>query len=187
MNVFYLHEDPQICAQMHADKHVVKMIVVSGQMMSSAHRVLDGTEWYDRTINNRRIKRWRLDDDRENILYKASHINHPSNIWLRESTDHYKWLFLLWGFLINEYEQRYGKDHKSIELHPYVKNPPLSMYKKGWVPPPPAMPDEYKVPNDSILSYRNFYNGSKSRFATWKNTPPNWFTGEFNADLRLHM
>ena len=133
MNVFYLHEDPQICAQMHADKHVVKMIVEYGQMMSTAHRVLDGTEWYDRTINNRRIKRWRLDDDRENILYKASHINHPSNIWLRESTDHYKWLFLLWGFLINEYEQRYGKDHKSIELHPYVKNPPLSNYLTRYI------------------------------------------------------
>jgi hypothetical protein len=60
MNVFYLHEDPKICATMHADKHVVKMIVEYGQMMSTAHRVLDGTEWYDRTINNRRIKRWRL-------------------------------------------------------------------------------------------------------------------------------
>ena len=53
MNVFYLHEDPKICATMHADKHVVKMIVEYGQMMSTAHRVLDGTEWYDRTINNR--------------------------------------------------------------------------------------------------------------------------------------
>ena len=45
MNVFYLHEDPQICAQMHADRHVVKMIVEYGQMMSTAHRVQDGKSY----------------------------------------------------------------------------------------------------------------------------------------------
>ena len=49
MNVFYLHEDPQICAQMHADRHVVKMIVEYGQMMSTAHRVQDGKSHYDKT------------------------------------------------------------------------------------------------------------------------------------------
>ena len=81
MNIFYLDPDPRTCAEMHCDKHVVKMIIEYAQLMSTAHRVIDGTEYTDMTANGRRIKRWRLDDDRESILYKASHINHPSAIW----------------------------------------------------------------------------------------------------------
>lgn len=183
MNVFYLHEDPQICAQMHIDKHVVKMCTEYGQMFSTCHRVQDGKGYDDKTINNRRIRRWRLDDYRDVILYKASHVNHPSNIWLRQSKENYRWLFLLWCFLLKEYEERYGRHHKAIELYPYIKNPPLFILLEGWTPPPPAMPDEYKVPGDSIQSYRNFYNGSKSRFATWKNVKPEWYTGEYYANI----
>jgi len=42
MNLFILHEDPVIAAQMQCDKHIPKMVVESGQMLSTAHRVLDG-------------------------------------------------------------------------------------------------------------------------------------------------
>ena len=42
MNIFVLDEDPTIAAQMQCDKHVVKMIVESAQMLSTAHRMLDG-------------------------------------------------------------------------------------------------------------------------------------------------
>ena len=92
MNIFYLHNDPKICASYHNNKHVVKMILEYAQLMSTAHRVLDGTVYESKTKNNRRIKRWLLDDDRENILWKASHIQHPSGIWLRSSSENYKWL-----------------------------------------------------------------------------------------------
>ena len=78
MNAFGLDRDYTVAAQLHNDKHVVKMNIEYPQLMSTAHRVLDGEEYYDRTKNNRRIKRWRLDDvHMENTLYKASHINHP--------------------------------------------------------------------------------------------------------------
>ena len=53
--------------------------------LSTCHRVLDGKEYYDKTANGRRIKRWKMDDSRmESSLYKASHVNHPSNIWVRD-------------------------------------------------------------------------------------------------------
>jgi len=68
MNIFYLDNDPKICAQKHNDKHVVKMILEYGQLMSTAHRVLDGVEYYGKTANGRNIKRWLLPDERENIL-----------------------------------------------------------------------------------------------------------------------
>ena len=72
MNIFYLNNDARVCAQMHNDSHCSNMIIEYAQLMSTAHRVLDGTEYYDRTKNGRRIKRWRLDDDvMETTLYKA--------------------------------------------------------------------------------------------------------------------
>jgi hypothetical protein len=43
MNIFILHEDPVVAAQMQCDKHVPKMVVESAQMLSTAHRMLDGT------------------------------------------------------------------------------------------------------------------------------------------------
>ena len=58
MNIFCLHEDPKIAAQMSCDKHVVKMILESAQLLSTCHRVQDGTEYYDKTKNVRKIKRW---------------------------------------------------------------------------------------------------------------------------------
>ena len=74
MNAFGLDRDYTVAAQLHNDKHVVKMNIEYPQLMSTAHRVLDGEEYYDRTKNNRRIKRWRMSDiHMENTLYKASH------------------------------------------------------------------------------------------------------------------
>jgi hypothetical protein len=43
MNIFYLDHDPKVCAEMHVDKHCVKMILEYAQLLSTAHRVLDGT------------------------------------------------------------------------------------------------------------------------------------------------
>ena len=47
MNIFCLDQDPHLAARMHCDKHVVKMILEYGQMLSTAHRMRDGryTEW----------------------------------------------------------------------------------------------------------------------------------------------
>jgi len=59
VNIFYLHKDPVVAAQMSCDKHVVKMILESAQLLCTCHRVQDGTEWYDKTANGRKIKRWK--------------------------------------------------------------------------------------------------------------------------------
>ena len=62
MNIFYLSDDPQLCAEQHCDKHVVKMCIEYAQLLSTAHRILDGKE-YTVIQNGRRIKRWRLGFD----------------------------------------------------------------------------------------------------------------------------
>ena len=56
MNIFYLNESPETCAQMHCDKHVVKMIIEYAQLLSTAHRVIDGNPYYDKTKNGRKIQ-----------------------------------------------------------------------------------------------------------------------------------
>ena len=176
MNIFYLHEDPKTCAEMHNDKHVVKMILEYAQLLSTAHRVLDGVPYIDKTANGRSIKRWRLDLAREPLLMKATHINHPSAVWARSTRDNYIWLYRLWYYLCKEYTFRYGKTHACERLLEALYVPPLNMVKSEFFPPTPAMPDTYKVKDDSLLSYRNYYNGGKQHLATWKlREAPPWF------------
>ena len=38
MNIFFLDKDPKIAAQLQCDKHVVKMILETAQMLSTAAR-----------------------------------------------------------------------------------------------------------------------------------------------------
>ena len=79
MNIFYLDKDPKTCAEMHCDKHVVKMIIEYAQLMSTAHRVLDGDPYVSQTLGGRRIQRWKHPIAKmEKTLYKASHVKHPS-------------------------------------------------------------------------------------------------------------
>jgi len=185
MNIFYLSYDPRTCAAEHCDKHVVKMIIEYAQLMSTAHRVLDGIPYTAKTANNRNIKRWKLDKPREDILYKAAHINHPSNIWLRQSRSHYRWLFDLFQHCCVEYTKRYGKWHKTEQLKSNLVYAPHNILDTGWSDPPPAMPDKYKV-TDTIQSYRNYYIGEKVAFATWKSpsTIPTWFNTDANLQIQ---
>jgi hypothetical protein len=47
--------------------------------------------------------------------------------------------------------------------------------------PTPAMPDKFKVSDNSIQSYINYYVGAKQHLAKWKNrSTPSWF---IHADL----
>ncbi|NDB61434.1 hypothetical protein EB001_23795, partial [bacterium] len=70
MNIFYIHEEPKMCAEWAVDSHCVKMILESAQLLSTAHRVIDGVEYID-DGGKRKVKRWRLDDDRNITLYSA--------------------------------------------------------------------------------------------------------------------
>ena len=185
MNIFNLHEDTKKSAQMHCDKHVVKMIIEYAQLMSTAHRILDGVEYEDRTKNNRRIRRWKHPNANvENTLYKASHINHPSAIWTRESIANYIWLHSLFENLCDEYTHRYGKVHSTnVKLNHILERVPNNI-GEGWREPPPAMSHypQCIVPGDSIASYKNYYVEAKSYFAKWtKREVPDWYAARVIA------
>jgi len=157
MNLFYLDENPETAAKMHHDKHVVKMILETAQLLSTAHRVLDGELWHDQSKNGRKIKRWKLNGSLENILYKATHVNHPSNIWVRECKENYIWAYRLFVALCSEYTHRYGKVHLTeTKLKEFLNTPPSNIENKPLTKMPQAMPDVYKD-EDSVKAYRNYY------------------------------
>jgi hypothetical protein len=179
MNVFFLDKDVVKCAQMHCDKHVVKMIIEYAQLLSTAHRILDGEEYIDGE-SGRRIKRWSLDDDREDILYKATHINHPSAVWVRQSNNNYTWMNQLFMALCREYEYRYGRVHMTAEklygkLTRLPKNIPIYFFTE----PPQAMPYLCKM-DKAIAGYRRYYIKEKASFCRWtKRDTPEWFANAF--------
>ena len=181
MNIFYLNKQHVACAQQHNDKHCVKMILEYCQLLSTAHRVIDGENFTGRTATGRRVKRWRLDDEqREDLLYKATHVNHPSAVWVRENQANYIWLAKMLDALSTEYTTRYGKVHKCerIGLISSLQSAPKNTREGVFTEPTPAMPTERIIKGDSIASYRAYYHIEKAHLASWKaRVAPDWFVG----------
>jgi hypothetical protein len=182
MNIFFLDHDEQKAAQYHCDKHVIKMILESAQLLSTAHRVLDGSVIEGKTASGRKKKVYKLNDDRDTKLYSATHVNHPSAQWVRLHRNNYNWLYRLMFYLCKEYTLRYGKVHK-IERDGLLHNlyvPPHALDKKdastAITPMPQAMPDDAKCA-DSVQAYRNYYMLHKRRMENWKvRGTPEWYS-----------
>ena len=156
MNIFFLDYDTKKCAEYHCDKHVVKMILETAQLLCGVHHLTPQVT--------------------PQVPYKLSHKNHPCAIWTRESLSNYLYLCDLGLELCKEYTYRYGKRHKSQDVIEWcLCNKPM-IVDLGFTTPPMAMPDEYKV-MDVVESYRNYYIGAKKDFCVWKNRDvPEWFS-----------
>jgi len=158
MNIFVLDWDVKKCAMYHNDKHVVKMILETAQLLCGVHHMTESPS--------------------ENVPYKLSHKNHPCSIWARESMDNYLWLCELGMELCAEYTFRYGKRHKSQQVIEWCIDNRPNIPEEGFTVPAKAMPDQYKV-EDVVQSYRNYYLGEKKSFSNWKNrNVPSWFLTE---------
>ena len=150
MNIFYLDKCPDKAARLQYNKHVVKMILESAQMLCTAHHCYGDK------------------DQVENVPYKQAHLNHPSTIWTRRSKSTYMWLYNHMMALGNEYTKRYGKTHLSItKCKDFLAIPPRHIQGDDWCQPPQAMPDEYKT-ECSIQAYWNYYIGEKHVVANLK-------------------
>ena len=150
MNIFYLDKCPVKAAQVQYNKHVVKMILESAQMLCTAHHCYGDK------------------DQVENVPYKQAHLNHPSTVWTRRSKSTYMWLYNHMMALGNEYTKRYGKTHLSItKCKDFLAIPPRHIQGDDWCQPPQAMPDKYKD-ECSIQAYWNYYIGEKHVVANLK-------------------
>lgn len=154
MNIFVLDYDQQRCAQMHCDKHCVKMILETAQLLCGVHHMVGG-----------------------DAPYKLSHKNHPCSVWSRECIENYVWLCDLGIELCKEYTHRYGKRHKSQDIIEWsMLNLPDIVENGDITPFRLAMPDECKIEGDTIGSYRKYYIEHKKGFAKWKEREtPKWF------------
>ena len=146
MNIFYLDKCPDKAARLQYNKHVVKMILESAQMLCTAHHHYGNGN---------------------NVPYKKAHYNHPSTIWVRQNSIHYDWLYDHMIALGDEYTKRYGKTHLSITKCKDLVYLPPGIPTVMFNQPPQCMPDEYKD-KCSIQAYWNYYIGEKHIVANLK-------------------
>ena len=179
MNIFRLDDDPVISAQMMCDKHVVKMVTEYGQLLSTAHRVLDGSvERRPSNSGKRMLDHYIVDGEaRENLLYKVAHKNHQSAIWCRENNKNYRWLYDHFVACAKEYTHRYGRVHATYEkLSGLLWFSPRNINQVGpETVMPQCMPDHCK---ETVVTegYRKYYREEKKYFAKWTNREvPQWF------------
>jgi hypothetical protein len=152
MNIFVLSINPKEAAEYHCDKHVVKMILETAQLLYCSHWML-------------------APDTLPPVAYKKTHPNHPCSIWIRESIENYQWLSELGIALCNEYTYRYGKRHKTQYHVEWLSanNPPLPTVPRTQFRM--AMPNEFKC-EDPILAYHAYYLGAKERMLIFTKRPP---------------
>jgi len=183
MNIFVLDTNPVKAAIQQCDKHVVKMIVESAQMLSTAHRMLDGQVYTAPSKSGKRIvKHYSLEDSiAEQTLYKVVHANHPCTVWTMESACNYEWHYKHFEALCDEYTYRYGKTHKTdMILRSLLKKHPKNISNKGLTPFALAMKSNPECMfDDPVKSYRAFYKTKTERFSMkWsRRESPNWFHG----------
>jgi len=162
MNIFHLDKDPLLCARYHCDKHVVKMILETGQMLCTAYQ-----------------RHYGLKDD----LYKPAYPHHPMTKWVGNTLGNYFFTMKLFNHLLDEYNYRYNKWHKSSRINLLLNGKYIKWHNMTgeFTTPPLCMPDEYKL-DDYIQSYKNYYIGEKMYFAKYNySETPHWLKGVINA------
>ena len=155
MNIFRVDDDPQHAARALCDKHVVKMVLETAQLLSGV------LAWYNLPYK-----------------YRKTHMQHPCAIWARQGRENYTWLALHGLELCHEYTYRYEKEHASTQV--IVK----ALASRAQIPDgvtseqPQCMPDEFKRTN-VVDAYRAYYRGKRNLMKTvmtWKNRQkPEWF------------
>lgn len=158
MNIFVLDKDPQVAAIYHCDKHVVKMILETAQLLSTTHRLTEVSP--------------------DQSLYRVTHKNHPSAIWVREGVQNYLWAYRLFCHLCDEYTHRYGKTHLTdSKLRKLLGKIPSNLpggstnFKLAMKSNPECMKE------CPVESYRSYYRTKKTKFSmVWSHrpTPPWW-------------
>ena len=151
MNIFVLDNDPDIAAQMMCDKHVVKMIVETAQILCT----VVASFGYD-------------------TPYRPTHKNHPCTAWAGKNRANWGWLIDHGMALCDEYTERYGKIHKSQSVIEWCAMKHIDLPSGSMTPFAICMPTKY-IRQTAVESYREYYVGEKSSFAKWKLGSPSWW------------
>lgn len=183
MNIFFLSRKASRAARWHCDKHVVKMILETTQLLYTAHWVLAAAAGRLPDLSRAPTL---VSNPKQHGYLSIHNPKHPSAIWVRESLEHYRWLCELGMALCEEFRYRFGGPTKahSCEEHIYwlYAHPPAELASKGWRDPPQAMPPEYKRPA-SIAAYRAYYRGGKAHLLTYTHRhEPHWLPSSLHSN-----
>jgi hypothetical protein len=152
MNIFVVDEDPEVAARQLCDKHVVKMILETAQMLCT----VAASQGYD-------------------TPYRPTHAKHPCTLWAAKSADNWSWLLQHGLAMCAEYSRRYGRTHKSETVIMWCARLKIGFPESGQTPFAQAMPPQYRD-ECAVTAYRAYYHGEKADIATWKSEVPQWWT-----------
>lgn len=187
MNIFVLDKSPSKAAEYHNDKHVVKMILETAQVLSTVYYTTLGITQQKQGKQMRdELTKMYSTFPRENF-YALSHLNHPSCKWVQYSIDNWKWLLLLGQELCKEYTKRYGKIHACQQVIEWFReNPPVvnTVECDRWWASEPTIPANatsikehpiFQTWEQAISTYRQYYKVDKRHLAQWKTQIPEWY------------
>lgn len=182
MNIFFLSMNPMLAAMMMCDKHIIKMILESAQILSMA---------YSAILKNQ-------EDAEKKLVYKTTkrYLNHPATIWAQKSSENFQWLLAHACALLNEHKIRYNPKqvHKSRAIIYFI----IDEFEKiadlfpqqSFTKPPLMMPEECRISSNTVKSYRYFYRHDKSDFAKWqkiRKQPSWWDKVKVNEELEQKL
>ena len=174
MNIFILDKSINKCAEYHCDKHVVKMIIETCQILSA---VIDVNY-----IDEHRGKGWKSKPSQQLGLpnYPPAHVKHPATLWAIEARGKAKWVCHHLRELCHQYYLRYDKNHK-LEGCTMIYEAQLKyceFKKERKTEFVQAITNKKWHRKDPVEAYRTYYNMEKFTFAKWKlGNIPNWFVG----------
>lgn len=166
MNIFVTDDCPIQSAINLPDKLIVKMPLETAQLFA-ADLILNG---------------FQPPPKKDGTLYKLTHRNHPSRVWLSKCKENWDWLLMHWEAMLDEYSERYNKTHGCVSAFQYVasnyldfvplsSNKPITFSKAISIEP-------YKSEPDVIKAYRGYMIETKSYYAKWNKKPeskPDWW------------
>lgn len=165
MNMFITDVEHKLNLVNYCDVHVRKMITEQAQMLSTAHRVLDGVKGTLLVYSNKDKKfilkqynfvlRHMGEEGSTPALYLKTHENHPNNLWIRESIMNYRYAYHLFIAMLDEYEYRFGKKHESSKLRHDLKQVPRNL--KNIKMTPFVWDQSYQFINNVTDAYKKIF------------------------------
>lgn len=173
MNIFAIDPNPCIAAKHLCDQHVVKMILESSQILSSA-----AIRWG--------VKESDMPLTKAGTPARGGYHHHPSTKWAGNNRSNYYWVWMHMYRLCIEYTERFGKSHfcqtQAETLYDLAGAIPCGDLEEFSVAiSPDAKCRVLDKEFDSLCpvdQYRSYYRHDKT-FGRWKKNKPDWLTSPY--------
>lgn len=195
MNIFILDKDPKKAAEYHNNKHVVKMILETCQLLVTPYYTLNCISNRTQAQDYRKVLTEKYSSFPRLRFYGFGYYSHPCARWVQYSEKNWQWLLSLGFALCAEYTKRYDKVHACEEvLNWFCKNPPTGKKENFmfWHTRPLTVPanattikdkfESFPTWDDAVDTYRQYYETDKLKLAQWKTKVPEWFQFPINND-----